>query len=172
MKKTTHLCLLFCFIFGITSVTAAKSSPMASFTAASPALDTLPDEGFGEPIEVTRESSQARSPFREKKVEPSKVIREQSITVDTSYVQVADIPKSYTGFKIEILNTEEPLPAAHDIFFHHGNLSLEELGKKEFSYTLGSFTSRDEAMVFMQDFLLKRYPEAKVVEYEAGERLY
>jgi len=172
MKKTTHLCFHLCFIFVFTSAVSAESTTHNGFPIAKAALDTLPDEGFGEPVEISRESNQQPNPFGEKGVEASKVITEQSITVDTTYVQVAEIPKTYTGFKIEILNTAEPLPAEHDIFFHHGNLTMEEVGKKEYSYTLGAFGSRDEATVFMQDFLLQRYPEAKVVEYEEGERLY
>ncbi len=94
------------------------------------------------------------------------------IEVDTSFSQVHKIPKEYSGFKIEIKRTPEPLPSNHDIFFQHGKLVEDRLQNGTYSYLLGNFQTADEASVFLQDFLIKRYPNAKVVEYESGKRLY
>ena len=57
------------------------------------ALDTLPDAGFGEPIEVTREPEKGFDPFNQEN-QQSRVIQEQRVPVDTSYFQLAKIPKT------------------------------------------------------------------------------
>ena len=134
-------------------------------------LDTLPDAGFGEPIEVTREPEKGFDPFNQEN-QQSKVIQEQSVPLDTSYFQLAKIPKSYTGFKIEIMNSAEPLPKEHDIFYQHGNLTMEKISDTKYSYTLGEFKDNETAILFLQDFLIQRYPKAQVIEYVEGERLF
>lgn len=134
-------------------------------------LDTLPDDGFGEPIEVTQEPEKGFDPFNQEN-QQSRVITEQIVPVDTSYFQLAKIPKSFTGFRIEIMNSPEPLPKEHDIFYQHGKLTMEKISDTKYSYTLGEFKDNETAILFLQDFLSQRYPKAQVIEYAEGERLY
>jgi hypothetical protein len=171
MKKTTHLSLiLFLSVMIFSSPAYSFNLPLPDFLPAM--ADTLPDAGFGEPMEVSRESGQEANPFAPKAEEASKVIPIESLTVDSTYIKLNEIPKSYSGFKIEIFKSTEPLPADHDIFFQHGNVSVEEVRKNEYSYTLGDFDEQEDASIFMQDFLLQRYPDARVIEYEEGKRLF
>jgi hypothetical protein len=134
-------------------------------------MDTLPDTGFGEPLEASQEPAANFDPFKQKNQRP-RVLQEQMVPVDTSFFQLAKIPKSFTGFKIELMNSQEPLPKEHDIFFRHGNLSMEKISDTKYSYTLGTFHDNETALLFMQDFLIQLYPKAQVIEYADGERLY
>ncbi len=146
-----------------------KSRQLASAPSAILA-DTIPEE-FDQPLGAPRFTPYDPSPFPEEEAS-RKVIPEAAIEVDTAFTQVREIEKDYTGFKIEITSSEEPLPDSHDIFFQHGNLSMQMLPDSTYSYLLGDFEKVDQASIFMQDFLLQRYPKAQVVEFNAGERIY
>lgn len=141
----------------------------ASFRDTVPVLE---QETFDRPFGAAEYTPHASNPFAEKEAAPSKIIPTFKIEVDTSFSQVQKIPKEYSGFKIEIKASPEPLPSGHDIFFQHGNLVVDHLENGVYSYLVGNFRSADEANAFLLDFLAKRYPEAKVVEYGEGGRLY
>lgn len=133
--------------------------------------DTIPvREDFDAPLTGARYTPYDPNPFGNKADAP-KVIPIVPIEVDQSFSQVKKLPADFTGFRIEIMATEEPLPENHDIFFQHGNLALEKLGEKAYSYTLGQFPSAGEAGEFMAAFLQQRYPNARVIEYLEGKRL-
>ncbi len=136
--------------------------------------DTIPveeRESFDRPFGAVDYTPHNPNPFSGQEEEPSKIIPEVPVEVDTSFSQVQKIPEEYSGFKIEIMTAGEPLPSSHDIFFQHGNLAVDRLRNGTYSYVLGDFQSLDEANAFLLDFLIGRYPEAKVVEYESGGRL-
>lgn len=133
--------------------------------------DTIPvGEDFDAPLSGARFTPYDSNPFDGKSSSP-KVIPIIPIEVDNSYSQVQKIPQDFTGFRIEIMAVEEPLPDSHDIFFQHGNLTVEKLNEKAYSYTLGNFSNAAEATDFMANFLQQRYPKARVVEYEQGKRI-
>lgn len=167
MRKTTLKLIAILVILGVVFC----SSPLfAANELHYTVLDTIPDAGFGEPIEVSREAVNRDNPFSDKG-QVSKVIPLESVPLDSTFIQLMDIPKNYSGFKIEILTTDEPLPSNHDIFYQHGKICLEKMGNNKYAYTLGRFDNADDATIFLQDFLEQRYPKAKVVEYEKGERI-
>ena len=80
------------------------------------------------------------------------------------------MPSDFTGYKIEIKNTAKPLSASNDIFFQHGKLYAEKMEDGSISYLLGDFDNAEAAGSFMSDFLARRYPDAKVIEYNNGNR--
>ncbi len=131
--------------------------------------DTLPDEYFGEPLnrEPIRDPREERLRERYK---PQRVIPVIPVATDTTHTMLLEIPDEYNGFKIEIKAVREELPPGHDIFFHHGNLSMEMLPDSTYSYTLGNFAELKKAEQFLREALKDRYPEAKVVEYRQGQR--
>ncbi|MCO6492535.1 MAG: hypothetical protein J5I98_29225 [Phaeodactylibacter sp.] len=137
--------------------------------------DTIPvreqenfDETFGSPAYRPHD----RDPFADKEEAPPKVIQPQKVGTDDFKPRLYKIPESYSGFRIEIKRVDKPLAASHDIFFQHGKVFAEKLKDGTFSYLLGDFSDAEEANKFLGDFLKQRYPKARVVEYEAGERLY
>jgi hypothetical protein len=81
-----------------------------------------------------------------------------------------DIPKEYTGYRIEILVTDSLLAQQHEVFFRHGNIGLESLASNQFAYTVGDFQDAESATRFLQQFILPRYNEARIVSYQNGKR--
>lgn len=142
-------------------------STVSSYTV----LDTLPDESFDEPFEP-RSSASRRQLAPKNEVDSSKVIPIVSLAVDSTFMQLKKIPKDYNGFKIELMTVPTELPAGHDLFFQHGNISVEMLPDSTYSYTLGQFEARPKAERFLYDLLIDRYPDARVVEYLKGKRTY
>lgn len=137
--------------------------------------DTIPPqagEDFDTPFGKSRYTPENPDPFSTKEAPPSMVIPIFKVDIDTSFSHARKLPGQYSGFKIEIQTAKEPLPSSHDIFFQHGKLVEDQLQDGTYSYLLGDFQAADEAAAFMLDFLIKRYPKARVVEYDGGSRLY
>lgn len=84
---------------------------------------------------------------------------------------IVDLPKGYTGFRVELIKVhDEPLPDDDIIFFRHGNVVEETIGEKEYAYSIGDFLTEAEANEFMETFLLELYPAARVIPYKDGMR--
>lgn len=81
-----------------------------------------------------------------------------------------DIPKEYTGFRIEIMVTDSLVPETDDLFFRHGNIGLEPLNSNRFAYTVGDFQDLESANNFLQQFMLPKYKDAQVIAYKDGRR--
>ncbi|MCB0593410.1 MAG: hypothetical protein H6557_29030 [Lewinellaceae bacterium] len=110
-------------------------------------------------------------PFSNQEDKPSKVIQPTKVDVGDFKPRLHKIPQDYSGFKIEIKKVAKPLSGKNDIFYQHGKLFAEKLSDGSISYMLGDYPTADEAGAFLESFLSKRYPEARVVEYEEGSRL-
>lgn len=135
------------------------------------AADTIPvAERFDEPLSgATQQRDNRKGPLQQE-VADRKVIPVTTIETDTTYRNLLEIPKEYTGYKIEIMSTSIPLPADHDLFFQHGNITLEQLGESQFSYLIGHFEVKAKAETFRASFLEERYPGSRVVGYLGGKR--
>ncbi|KGE86153.1 MULTISPECIES: hypothetical protein [Phaeodactylibacter] len=137
------------------------------------AVDTIPlSERFDEPLSGAVRQNEDRQPAFQQRANDRKVIPIETIETDTAYRNLQEIPEGYNGFKIEIMSTAMPLPPDHDLFFQHGNITLEELGEGEFSYLIGHFEEQAKAESFRAAFLEGRYPASKVVGYIEGQRQF
>ncbi len=137
--------------------------------------DTIPPrekEDFDTPFGEPKYQPESPPPPSGEEEKPSMVIPALKVDIDTSFTPALKVPAEYSGFKIEIQAVKEPLPPGHDIFFQHGRLFEGRLPDGSYSYLLGDFQTAEEASAFMQDFLITRYPKAKVAEYKEGNRLY
>jgi len=148
-----------------------RGFPAEFFEISAQLRDTFPDEYFDEPLGGREQSETSRDIFQDK-AKPNKVIPVVQLETDSTYVELNKIPEDYTGYKIEIMASEAKLPYEHDIFFQHGNLAMEMKADSTYSYLLGDFEKRRKAEDFLLDLLRDRYPEARVIEYQKGERLY
>lgn len=80
------------------------------------------------------------------------------------------IPAYYTGHKIEFITSFTELPASHEIFKRHGNITMERRPNGIFSYLIGDFTDAAIGEQFLEESMLDRYPSANLVTYENGKR--
>ena len=81
------------------------------------------------------------------------------------------IPAGFTGYYIEFLVTNAPLPMTHEIFSRHGNIAVEEKPNGEHAYLLGNFKEKKDAAIFLKEVMLPRYPTARLVYYLKGKRI-
>lgn len=134
-------------------------------------FDTIPPaERFDEPLSgAVRQQEEPKSGFQQR-VADRMVIPVKTIETDTTYRSLREIPEGYRGYKIELMSTSIPLPTGHDLFFQHGNITLEELDGTSFSYLIGHFEEKEKAEAFREAFLKDRYPDSKVVGYLEGQR--
>lgn len=102
--------------------------------------------------------------------------KEKKIVVDESVGNgslriLKSVATDFTGYKVQILNSNSKLSPSHVIFTQHGNLTLEETKEGTFSYLLGDFKEKKDAVQFLEFIVAPRYPDGKVVSYFKGRRV-
>lgn len=132
--------------------------------------DTVPDrEDFDRPLSGSNVKPWEAELFKPSEDAP-KVI--PVVSVETAPItSTSKLPKDFEGFKVEILSSPEALPEDHAIFFQHGNILMEKLANGTYSYLIGDFKNLADTEAFIAQFLIEKYPKARPVEYEAGERI-
>lgn len=101
---------------------------------------------------------------------------EKSGTLKTDWEDVARMAKpmqnNYTGYKVELLGSYEPLKASHAIYSQFGKVELEKTieGAFSFYYLIGDFKDEAAAEKFMNQVIINRFPGARVVRYKKGQR--
>jgi hypothetical protein len=134
-------------------------------------LDTIPaGRGFDRDLDGGRYTPYQPNPF-ESKATPPMVIPMSPLSIDSTHSAARNLPKAYTGFKIEIVVVDSLLSPDNELFQRHGNLCVEKITEKSYSYTIGSFQSAPDADDFLLNFLSKPYPRARLIEYRDGKRL-
>ncbi len=79
------------------------------------------------------------------------------------------LPADFSGTKISIGSGLAALPDSAPLF--RGHKKVWSVEKPEgFSYFIGEFDSYHDALLYLDDKLLQRYPEATVVEFVDGKR--
>ncbi len=126
-------------------------------------------EGFDRSI-IIRQSDQNLEAKVTPSVRSGSADAELKITKPEGY-PAKDVPKEYTGYRIEIMVADSLLLKEDDLFFRHGNVMVEPLSNSQFAYTVGDFQESDNANSFMQQFILPKYKDAQVVHYKNGKRL-
>ncbi len=87
------------------------------------------------------------------------------------FARTRDIPAYYTGYKIEFITSFNELPANHEIFQRHGNITMERKSNGIYSYLLGDFMAADIGQKSLEESMLERYPSATLIAYENGKRI-
>ncbi len=133
--------------------------------------DTIPaGRGFGRDLDEGKYTPYQPNPF-ESKAAPPMVIPMSPLSIDSTHSAARNLPKAYTGFKIEIVVVDSLLLPDNELFQRHGNLCVEKITDKSYSYTIGSFQSAADADDFLLNFLSTPYPRARLIEYRDGKRL-
>lgn len=87
----------------------------------------------------------------------------------TYYIKPKPVSKSFTGFKVELLNAASELDLDNDLFQQFGNIKIEE-ADGGFSYLVGEFKNSKSAQRYLENILIDRYPKAQVVYFKNGKR--
>ncbi len=166
MMKTPLFSLVFSVFFFSAYFGAAKPG-----LTTRQALDTIPvGEDFDAPFQSPEAVDTLAERFFRGRAGEAKVIPVVALSSDSTQIDLMEIPEGYTGFKIEIMSSPEELPAAHDIFFQHGSITLEVLEEGTHSYLIGDFKHYRKAEAFRSTMYGRRYPDSKVIQYLEGIR--
>jgi|GEM_PF-1781862 hypothetical protein len=76
-----------------------------------------------------------------------------------------------SDYFIQLSATSEPLSKENSIFQEFGNLKVRENINSNYCYLIGGFKSEKTATSFLNNIIIIRYPEAKVIELKDGERV-
>ena len=166
--------LLFVFI-SLTPFYLMAQTPSAQDTIPSLSAGDTEDE-FSDAMEVKQKiiiiDQQDVNIPKEYTKKEERFFYEASPTMNNENFSIRALPEEYNGFKIQLLRVEgTPLADDDVIFFRHGNVVEEEVGKEEFAYLIGHYKTEEEALLFMEDFLGDLYPTAIIVQYRDSKRI-
>ena len=79
----------------------------------------------------------------------------------------------YEGFVIELTTSDLPLKRNYFLFEQFGNVFYEKLKKGGYAYCIKvNFSSKKSILQFVENIILPKAPEARVVEFKKGKRKY
>ena len=77
----------------------------------------------------------------------------------------------YTGFMVQFFTSPYELPASHEIFSRHGNITVDQTKDGTYAYLLGDFSNEDDASNFLNSIMKTRYAKARVIQFKRGNRM-
>lgn len=101
----------------------------------------------------------------------SKIIEEQKIATNEVSLKLKPFPQNFKGYSVEIISTISKLPNSHELFTQYGYLILEQTKDGKYAYLLGEFTEEKDAKSLLENIIIPRYPNAKIVQYLNGRRV-
>jgi hypothetical protein len=75
-----------------------------------------------------------------------------------------------TGFYIQLISSQEILEKDNALFQNFGNVLVEKTLNPKYCYIVGGFETKSAAKIFMDNIIIERYPNAKLIEFKNGER--
>lgn len=85
---------------------------------------------------------------------------------------LVNLPKKFSGYKIELLREKTALPMDHALFGAFYPVFLQKDSKGNFCYFMGNFKGETEARKIFQESVLTQYPEARLVKFISGAKRY
>lgn len=81
------------------------------------------------------------------------------------------MPASFTGFAIELTDSERPLDMSYPLFRNFGSIHYDKPARGRYTYLIPlTFKNRKAVDKYLADVIQYRVPEARVVEYYYGRR--
>lgn len=81
------------------------------------------------------------------------------------------LSSTYSGFVIELINVERPLPRNDQLFDQFGSVYYDQLDDYRYSYLiLANFSTKKAVRNFLAKMVMPRAPQAKVYLYKEGKR--
>ena len=80
------------------------------------------------------------------------------------------IPHDYSGFSVQILETDKELTQQHSIFKQFGDIKIQRTDGIVY-YLVGDFKTLEAAQNYVDKVVNSRFPSAIVARYENGIRI-
>ncbi len=90
---------------------------------------------------------------------------------DNFYHKPKAVPTDLNGYLIQLETSMEKLDRANPIFEEFGNILVEENLNPKYCYLIGTFVSEEGAEKYLNEVIVSRYPNAKVVRFKEGKRI-
>lgn len=113
-----------------------------------------------------------RGVFQESEEELETPIFYESEVTRIGQREIPAVAEDYSGFRVQILLAETPLPPDHIIFTRHGSIAVEQLSEGVYAYLVGNFPTEEAAVEFTDVYLAKLYPGLRIVQFEMGKRKF
>ncbi len=90
---------------------------------------------------------------------------------NSAFLSAQRLSTIYTGYAIELANSNLPIDRYHPIFRQFGNVQYEKLPEGKYTYLItGDFSSDKAALEFLERIIKPRVPGAKLFYYKQGRR--
>lgn len=81
------------------------------------------------------------------------------------------LPKLFSGYAIELLQSDQPLPRNYPLFERFGSIHVHQLDNGNYSYCIiADFKKLKRVEIFVQEVILPSAPHAQVFIYKKGAR--
>lgn len=96
---------------------------------------------------------------------------QQQPAITSSYRYHRKLAKTHTGIVIELMASNLPLERDLAIFKQFGNVFYDKLDEGGYSYVIKTnFTSTEAAQKFLNNIIIHKAPDGRVIEYDEGKR--
>jgi hypothetical protein len=102
----------------------------------------------------------------------SKGVEEKEVAEIPSYYRHhKSLDKDFTGFAIELLESNIRLERNFPLFERFGNIHVQQLENGKYSYCIiANFKKSDSLKIFVNEVIIPHAPEAKVLKFKGGKR--
>ena len=81
------------------------------------------------------------------------------------------LPDDFSGFVIELLQTDEKVERNYPLFERFGNIKVQQLDNGKYSYCIiVDFKSPNRVKIFTKEVILPNVPDAQALRYRKGKR--
>ena len=82
------------------------------------------------------------------------------------------MPASFSGFAVELVAANTPLPRDYELFKRFGNVHYDKIQRGRYTYLIPvGFTKKKSVEKYLTDIVHPLAPDATIVEYRYGQRL-
>jgi len=91
--------------------------------------------------------------------------------IPSYYRHHKQLPEDFSGFVIELLQSETKLERNYPLFERYGNVHVKQLEDGKFSYCIiTNFKKSNSVKIFAEKIILPHAPQAQALRYKRGKR--
>ncbi len=171
-KSTKRLIKTSTFLFFL-SATPAVSQDEGFFTISLEMLTDLNSISNQTKIDIDKKESVPVYYTESADVEltPKGVEEKKEAEIPSYYRHHKLFDKDFTGFVIELLESDVRLERNFPLFERFGNIHVQQLENGKYSYCIiTNFKKSDSLKIFVNEVIIPHAPEAKAFKYKRGKR--
>lgn len=112
-------------------------------------------------------TTEKKGAFNESADESDEIVEDE---IAHYYRQHKKLPSFFSGYVIELTTSDLPLRRDYVLFEKFGNVMVDQLEEGGFAYVIKGFKNEKAAISFLNNIVIHKASEARVVLYEKGKR--